>query len=134
MIQVQMSRDIREYSPKVISVLDLRQVVCVALSASYGLPILMMATGLPIEVRIMFAVLLMFPVAACGWINFQGMPFEKLVVHIVKNRILTPHQRIYRTKNMFDPDEEKIPDKAEKQTRKEKKLRKAEIEKYGGVF
>ena len=129
-----MSRDIREYSPKVISVLDLRQVVCVALSASYGLPILMMATGLPVEVRIMLAVLLMFPVAACGWINFQGMPFEKLVVHIVRNRILTPHKRVYRTKNMFTPNEDEITEKKEKQTRKEKKLRKAEIEKYGGVI
>ena len=102
MIQIEMSKDINDFSPKIISIFDRRQLICVGLACSYGLPIIMSKsfdTGF--ETRLTIGLLLMFPVIACGWVKLFGMPLERFVWHIIKTRVLGTPQRFYKTDNIY---------------------------------
>lgn len=138
MIQIEMSKDIRDFSPKVISVFDLRQIICIGIAASYGIPFVMSATAIELTTRITIAVIIMMPVILCGWIKIYGMPFEKFITHMLINRFLTPEKRYYKSecKMGFLDTDKTIPKdfstiKRPKMTRKEKKGNKAALKKYG---
>ena len=124
MIQVEMSKDISDFSPKIISVFDFRQLVCVAIASSYGLPIILYAD---------------FPVLACGWVKPYGMTLERFAWHILKTRFLTPKKRPYVTENPHGYlDTTKTapakPATAEpkKRTRKERKKYKQDMARFDG--
>ena len=141
MIQIEMSKDINDFSPKIISVFDKRQLVCVGIAASYGLPIMFFATGFDIYTRMMIAAVLMFPVLACGWVKAYGMSFERFCYHIIKTQVFGKTTRYYKTENAFDyiDPTKPAPQKpgAEKPTKKKgkaKKKYKADLIKYGGQF
>ena len=140
MIQVEMSKDIHDFSPKVIAMLDKRQLLFLGASCTYGVPIMLMATSLPIEIRIGLAALLMLPVAACGWVKMYGMPLEKFILHLIVNRYMTPEKRPYVTEIQFEyPDPDPIAPKNVADVKplpltwKEKKKRKKHMMKYGAV-
>lgn len=139
MIQVEMNKDIRDFSPKVISIFDKRQLICVGLSALYGVPIMLYATSLDIYTRITLATVLMTPVIACGWVKMYGMPLERFFLHIIRNYWLTPTKRKYRTENTFSfisPDDTVIlfkDAKRGKMSRNDKKKYRADLEKFGAV-
>lgn len=101
MIQVEMSKDISDFSPKIISVFDKRQLVCVGISCAYGIPIILYADFLDFYTRFTVAVVLMFPVLACGWLKLYGMTLEQFALHIIKTRVLSPTERAYVTENSY---------------------------------
>lgn len=108
MIQVEMSKDISDFSPKIISVFDKRQLICVGLACSYGIPIMLYADSLDFYTRFTVAAVLMFPVLACGWLKLYGMTLERFAMHILKTRVLSPTERPYVTENLhafIDPTE-----------------------------
>lgn len=134
MIQVEMSKDIREFSPKVISVFDKRQLICLGIAALYGVPVFAATSFLAIDARAILVVLITAPVVLCGWIRVYGMPFEVFLGHMVISMALTPRKRKYKTENTLDGMD--APAESAKKmgmTRKEKKKRRADLEKYGGI-
>lgn len=101
MIQIEMSKDINDFSPKIISVFDKRQLICTAIASTYGIPIMLYADFLDIQTRIMAAVILMSPVLMCGWVKMYGMYLEKFVLHILRTRVFNRTTRYYETENTF---------------------------------
>ena len=137
MIQIEMSKDINDFSPKIISIFDKRQLICLGISCSYGIPIMLYATGLDIETRITVAVLLMFPVLMCGWVKLYGMYLERFAWHILRKRILTPSTRYYKTENTYgyiDPTKptavKPALEKPIRRNRKEKRKYKEEMKQF----
>lgn len=133
MVQVEMSKDIRDYSPKIISVFDKKQLLCVAISLVYGGPFLLYAKSIPIETRATIALLLMAPVLACGWIRLYDMPFEVFVKHMIVTQVLTPVKRKYKTKNTLDGMDGHKKKKKTRKTWQEMRKAKADMKKYGGI-
>ena len=138
MVKVPMTTDIKDFSPKVISIFNKRQLICTAIALSYGLPLIMYARALDLNTRMTLATVLMLPVLACGWVKVYGMPLERFAVIILVNHVLTPTRRAYATKStMGYLGEDSVVlfrgAKRKKMTWKEKKARRQEMKKYGGV-
>lgn len=138
MVKVPMTTDIKDFSPKVISIFNKRQLICLAAALSYGIPVIMYAGAPDLNTRMTLATLLMLPVLACGWIKAYGMPLERFVLLIIVNHVLTPTRRAYVTDNTMDylgKDAVILfrDAKRKKMTWKEKRARGREMKKYGGV-
>lgn len=139
MIQIEMSKDIHDFSPKIISVFDKRQIVCIAIAGAYGLPFMLYATSVDIYTRITIAVVLMTPVVMCGWVNMYGMTLERFIWHIIKTRLFGSVRRYYATDNTFgyiDPTRPSAVkpalEKPIKRKRKERKKYRNDMIKYNG--
>ena len=138
MFKVPMTRDIKDFSPKVISIFNKRQLICSAIAFSYGFPVIMYARELELNTRMTLATLLMLPVLACGWIRVYGMPLERFALLIIVNHVLTPTRRMYATENTLGYlRRDKVvlfrEAKRGKMTWKERKARRMEMKRYGGV-
>ena len=99
MVKVPMTTDIKDFSPKVISIFNKRQLICTAIALSYGFPIVMYAGALDLNTRMTLATVLMLPVLACGWVKVYGMPLERFAVIILVNHVLTPQRRANATQS-----------------------------------
>lgn len=108
MIEIEMSKDIREFAPKVMGPFTLRQIICLLLAVVIALPILLLLTNMEFTNRMIIAAVAATPVLACGWVDFFGMPLEKFVVHIIKTSVITPTKRKYVVKNEFAESAEQI--------------------------
>ena len=138
MFKVPMTRDIKDFSPKVISIFNKRQLICSAIALSYGFPVIMYARGLELNTRMTLATILMLPVLACGWIRVYGMPLERFALLVIVNHLLTPTRRMYATENTLDyVRKDKVVlfrgAKRKKMTWQDKQVRRLEMKKYGGV-
>lgn len=152
MIEVEMTKDLRDFSPKVIAFLDRRQLICVAIGCAYSIPIgrvIPLPTELSgsgsmndITARIALIVLLMSPAIACGWVKMYGMPLEVFVIHCILPILTRPATRLYRTETVMDeysPDPaetystEAIQEKEKKMNRAQKRAEQNKRAKYGAV-
>ena len=100
MIEVNMAQDIREYSPKILGPFTLRQIICLAIAFSYGIPI-MLLVPLGFVPRVLIGALCMLPVLLCGWITFYRIPLEKFVFKYVLPAIFGNTKLKYKTENTF---------------------------------
>lgn len=131
MLKVPINPDVKEYSPKVVYGLDGRQFKCMAIALFLGYLFVKYVTCFEIINRITIAFILVLPVLACGWIFPYGMPLERFLLHIAVHYIMTPRKRLYRPEMAIS---EQMPStKQKKKTRKEIKMHKKEVKKYGGV-
>lgn len=56
-----------------------------------------------------FVALIVAPFALMGFVNYHGLPFEKLLFVLIRHFFLCPKQLIYRHENSFyDEDKAKI--------------------------
>jgi hypothetical protein len=116
-----MSQDIKSFEPRILGPFTLRQIICVSLSCSYGIPLVLALPG-DISVRILVALVLMTPVVACGWLRVQGMPLEKFAVMIFKNMIKKPKRRYGEENELYNclPAKKKV---IYKETKTSKKIK-----------
>ena len=113
MINVQMSDDIRKFETKVISFLTFRQLICVFIGLLYSIPLsLLIKTGW--ETRIIWICLFASPAVAMGFIKWDGLHFEGIVLRILYMYILTPSKRKVICKNPYREGIQYIKDKEEK--------------------
>lgn len=103
MIEVEMSKDIRDTPPKIIGPFTKRQLICVGIAAAYGVPVFLLLKNVGVQVilSIVIAIILMAPAIACGWVSLFGVPLEKFMLHIAKTMLLTPGKRKYQTENTY---------------------------------
>ncbi len=100
MIEIEMSKDIKTHTVKVMGPFSVRQIVCLAIACAYGVPlffILPIATG----PKILIVMVLMAPVIACGWVRPFGIPLEVFAAKAFKSW-LSPVKRKYQTKNRYE--------------------------------
>lgn len=138
-----MSKDVKEYSPKVISIFDRRQVVCILIGGAYAIPafIFMHRAGVDITVNISIVTVLLTPPIICGWIKMYGMPFEVFFLKFMLPILFFPKKRVYETKSIFagiEPEGAQKPGfknaKRHKMRFKERKEYKELMQKYNSSF
>ena len=143
MIQIPMSKDVKDHSPKIVAFFDRRQVICILAGAVYTLPafLLMRSAGLDITINLTICTLLLAPVVMCGWVKMYGMPFETFFFRCMIPILLYPKKRTYETKNLFsgiEPEDRQKPGfknaKRHKMSFREKKEYKELMQKYNSSF
>lgn len=94
MIEVEMSKDIREYTPKIFWVLTKQQLKCYTIALAYGIPLfLFILSNMDITTRIMITAIAMAPVIACGYCPAYGMNLDQFFIMTLKNKLFTPIKR-----------------------------------------
>lgn len=146
MIEIEMSRDIREFSPKVLGPFDKRQLVVILLSVAVGTPIVILLGSLPIQFKLIATVIITMPIILCGWVKVFGMPLEVFVMKFVLPNFFSPRTKKYMTENsyeeLFVEKGSKNPYKTEqilrnieqpKLPRKERLAKEAKLKEYGAA-
>lgn len=146
MIEIEMSRDIREFSPKVLGPFDKRQLIVILIAIVVGTPVVLLLGSLPLQFKLIVAVIITIPIILCGWVKVFGMPLEVFFLKFVLPNILSPRTKKYMTENNFEEflaeEEGKNPYKAKpvlrniqqpKLRRKERLAKEAKLEEYGAT-
>lgn len=140
-----MSRDIREFSPKVLGPFDKKQLIVLTISIFTGVPLFLLMGSLPLQFKLLVSIIVVLPILLCGWVKMFGMPLEVFVFKFIIPTIFNPRKKIYITENyyekLFTEQGQPSPYKAQpllrniekkKMTRKEKKAFQALLENYEG--
>lgn len=146
MLEIKMSRDIREFSPKVLGPFDKRQIVVLAAAIFTGVPIFLLLGSLPLQFKLIVSLIVVLPILLCGWVKMFGMPLEVFVFKFILPTIFNPRKKIYITENyyekLFTEEGQSSPYKAEpllrnvevkKLSSKERRVKKALLEEYEGT-
>lgn len=145
MIEIKMSRDIREFSPKVLGPFDKRQLIVLTISIFTGVPLFLLMGSLPLQFKLLVSIIVVLPILLCGWVKMFGMPLEVFVFKFIIPTIFNPRKKIYITENyyekLFTEKGQPSPYKAQpllrniekkKMNRKEKKAMQALLQNYEG--
>ena len=146
MIEIEMSRDIREFSPKVLGPFDKRQLVVLIIAVLVGVPLFMLLGPVPLQAKLIIILIVCLPILLCGWVKMFGMPLEVFVMKFIIPTLFSPRKKVYMTDNayerMFTELGKQNPYKPEpilrtieqpKLSRKEKAAIKAKLKKYDAV-
>ena len=146
MLEIKMSRDIREFSPKVLGPFDKRQIVVLAAAIFTGVPIFLLLGSLPLQFKLIVSLIVVLPILLCGWVKMFGMPLEVFVFKFILPTIFNPRKKIYITENyyekLFTEEGQSSTYKAEpllrnvevkKLSSKERRAKKALLEEYEGT-
>lgn len=146
MLEIKMSRDIREFSPKVLGPFDKRQIVVLAAAIFTGVPIFLLLGSLPLQFKLIVSLIVVLPILLCGWVKMFGMPLEVFVFKFILPTIFNPRKKIYITENyyekLFTEEGQSSSYKAEpllrnvevkKLSSKERRAKKALLEEYEGT-
>ena len=101
MIEIEMSKDIRDFEPKIALGMTMRQLVCIGVGVAVAIPIVFKLNklGIGFDISGMIAAMLAMPIIAAGWINAYGMKAEQMALTILYSLILAPTKRKYVTVN-----------------------------------
>lgn len=102
-LEVKVTKEIRDFEPKVIGPFTFRQLICLAICVPIIWVILKFLSPI---ITIDIAAFLCFPVAAIaflmGWYEPYGMKTEKFIRSVFVNRFLAPSHRKYKTVNAHE--------------------------------
>ena len=146
MIEIEMSRDIREFSPKVLGPFDKRQLVVLVIAVLVGVPLFMLLGPVPLQAKLIIILIVCLPILLCGWVKMFGMPLEVFVMKFIIPTLFSPRKKVYMTdhtyERMFTEEGKLNPYKPEpilrtiekpKLSRKEKATIKAKLKEYDAV-
>lgn len=127
MIEVEVNKDIKEYSPKFIGPFTGRQAICLVVSGILSiLAYNTIGRFLPKDLKMYVCFIFATPGILIGWVKIFGMPFEKFAKIYIDTQILSPAVRKYKTENtLFMPTTEE-----QAKMRKENKQRKKSVKKF----
>lgn len=83
MIEVEMTKDIRDFEPHFLGPLTKRQVIYIGISAAYGIPFMVLAPIESVPNRLFIGFILMLPVLMCGSVEWGGLPLEILMIKLL---------------------------------------------------
>lgn len=134
MLMVNMNKDYRDYSPKIIGQFTMRQLICIApIAAVYSRVPALTSVGIPLEIAMFLLTIPAIPFFLCGWLSVFGMPFEKFVFFVVKNWLLVPRIRYYSTEE-DEPDVQEDSKKKKQKTFRQKRKYRKDLRRYGAVM
>jgi hypothetical protein len=114
-MKVKMSKNIESFKPKLMGGFTARQVVASVICLSIVIPIyIFLREPLGDDLTGWLVIFIAMPILAFGWLEFQGLPFEKFIGEIVMSEIIAPKIRPYHIeddmeeflKNYNEEDEE----------------------------
>lgn len=102
MAYVQVPRDISKFESKVALNLTKRQLICFSIGALLAVPAyIALKNTLPLDLCSFIAFLIMAPFFILGIYKKDGLPFEKYMYIVLRQKYFRPQIRIYETKNIY---------------------------------
>ena len=120
MIEVEMSRDVRDFEPKIIAFFTQRQLMCIGIGCAYAIPIALLLPTDDVFIKIIVALVLAAPAVICGWIKMFDMYFDKFFMDVLLPSFLNPQKRLYKSVNSYDEYLKKLDDKKKNEKKKKK--------------
>ena len=107
MAYVSVSKDLTKVKSKVLFNLTKRQVVCLGIAAALGLPFYFFTKGhIGTSNAATGMVLIMLPAFFFAMYEKDGLPFEKILMNMVRVKLLRPAIRRYEVENLYETGEE----------------------------
>lgn len=97
-MQIPINKDIRRYQEEIFMGLTLRQLLCSGIAI--GLAVLIYLWAKPLlgqETASWLCILAAAPIAAAGFLSYDGLPFEKFVIIVLESTILCSGWRVWKT-------------------------------------
>ena len=101
-MEININKDIREYTEGVFFGLNLRQLICsgLAVASAVGVYFYTRKT-VSQEVITYLCIAAAAPFAAIGFIKYNGMPLEKIIVAWIKDNFLVPRRLTVKSNNIY---------------------------------
>lgn len=107
-ISVSVPKNLNGIKTKVALNLTKRQIICFGSGALVGIPLYFLTKGtIGTQAAALIMVFVMFPFFFVAMYERDGFPAEKVLYFIVRQKILTPGIRPYRSENLYRKLEEK---------------------------
>jgi len=103
MIEIRITKEIRDYEPKIVGPFTMRQAICLLIGAPICYFIIKFLSPIfTIDVAAFFCVIPAGIGFAFGWAQPYGMKMEKFLKSIFVNRILAPTYRAFKIENRHE--------------------------------
>ena len=101
-MEININKDIREYTEGVFFGLNLRQLICSGLAVASAVAVYFSARGsFTNDVITYFCIAAALPFAAIGFIKYNGMPMEKIFEAFMKDNFIVPRRLIIKSNNIY---------------------------------
>lgn len=101
-MEININKDIREYTEGVFFGLNLRQLICSGLAVASAVAVYFGTRDIVSKDVITYlCIAAAVPFAAIGFIKYNGMPFEKIIVAWVKDNFLVPRRLTVKANNIY---------------------------------
>lgn len=99
---VPVPKDLTNVKTKVALNMTARQLVCFSLAAVVGVPFYLLTRGiLGADVSAILMVTIMLPFFFLAMYEKDGLPFEKVMMNIIRQKYIYPPIRVYKTENIY---------------------------------
>lgn len=124
-ISVSVPKDLSGIKTKVALNLTKRQIICFGSAIAVGVPFYLLTKGvLGTELSALFMVAIMLPFFFLAMYEKDGFPAEKILYFMLRQKILTPGIRPYKSENIHKQLEEREKMKEEVRSLEQKAKRK----------
>ena len=101
-MEININKDIREYTEGVFFGLNLRQLICSGLAVASAVGVYFYCRNtVSQEVITYFCIAAAAPFAAMGFIKYNGMPMEKIFVAWLKDNFICPRRLTIKSNNIY---------------------------------
>jgi hypothetical protein len=102
MAYVPVPKDLTKVKTKVVFNLTKRQLIFFSLGAAVGIPFyLIMRNVIGSDIAAILMVTIMLPFFFMAMYEKDGLPFEKVMGNIIRQKFINPARRPYKTKNFY---------------------------------
>lgn len=100
---VQVPKDLSRVKTKVAFNLTKRQLICFSIGAVIGIPsYLGIRSSVGNDVALLVMIALMMPFFFTAIFEKDGIPFEKYVMYVIRQKYMYPKIRVYKTENFYE--------------------------------
>lgn len=101
-MEININKDIREYTEGVFFGLNLRQLICSGLAVASAVAVYFGTKGtVSKDVVTYLCIAVAAPFAAIGFIKYNGMPMEKIFVAWMKDNFIVPRKLTVKANNIY---------------------------------
>jgi len=102
-LEVKINKEIRDYSEKIYFGLSLRQFIFSIFSCIVAVIIyLTLKDKVGKEITSWICIIIITPLILIGFVTYNGMKLEELLVVIIRNKILTPKYLVFKSTNYYE--------------------------------
>jgi len=102
MIEIKIPKEIRDYKEVIFAGLNLRQIISLSIAFAINVPLYIFTKPyIGDEISSWLVMITGVPVFLVGFIKFDGMPFEKYFLIMLRFNFLVPRKRRYKIDNIY---------------------------------
>lgn len=101
-MEININKDIREYTEGVFFGLNIRQLICSGLAIASAVAVYFNTKDLVTKDTVTYlCIAVAAPFAAIGFVKYNGMPLEKIIWAFIKDCFLCPRRLSLRANNLY---------------------------------